>query len=307
MGHAAEAADPWFMIDKANQAAHQLNYKGVFVYQSGTTVSSMQIMHMNYGQSGEYARLVLLDGVPREMLRQGNDVIIYQPKSEKIMMDKRRLQNGFPAVLPKISDDLKANYQIRLGGNERIGGHEGQLVVLEPKDKYRYRSKLWIERDSGLLLKMAILNDKDDIIEQVAFSQLMLIENSSNDWFHPDIQRGKNYVMTPEETVTPIQSQSENWTITHLPPGFRKTEQVKRAIPGKAYPINHLVFWDGLASVSLFIEPIPRGGNLPMVGSFNQGATNVLVTVHDGYQVVVLGEVPAATIAQISNGVVFNK
>lgn len=305
--HGADGNDPWLMVEKANQAAHQLNYKGVFVYQSGTTVSSMQIMHMNYGASGEFARLVLLDGAPREILRQGNDVIIYQPKSEKIMMDKRRLQNGFPAVLPKMSDDIKANYQIRLGGDERIGGHAGQVVVLDPRDKYRYRCKLWIERDSGLLLKMAILNDKDDVMEQVAFSQLMLVDASSNDWFHPDIQRGKSYVMTPEEVVTPISVQDENWVVTHLPPGFRKTEQVKRAIPGKPAPVNHLVFWDGLASVSLFIEPVSREGALPMVGSFNQGATNALVTVHDGHQIVVIGEVPAITITQISNGVVFNK
>lgn len=305
--HGGEGNDLWLMVEKANQAAHQLNYKGVFVYQSGTSVSSMQIMHMNYGPSGEFARLVLLDGAPREMLRQGNDVIIYQPKSEKIMMDKRRLQNGFPAVLPKMSDDIKANYQIRSGGNERIGGHEGQVVVLEPRDKYRYRCKLWIEHDSGLLLKMAILGDRDDVIEQVAFSQLMLVDNSSNDWFHPDIQRGKSYEMAPEETVTPISAQDENWVVTHLPPGFRKTEQVKRAIPGKAFPVNHLVFWDGLASVSLFIEPVGHGATLPLVGSFNQGATNVLVTVHDGHQIVVIGEVPPVTVMQISNGVVFNK
>lgn len=306
-GQAAEPGDPWLMLDKANQAAHQLNYKGVFVYQAGANVSSMQIMHVNYGPSGEFARLVLLDGVPREMLRQGNDVVIYQPKSEKVMVDKRRLQNGFPAVLPKLTDDLKANYQIKLGGTERIGGHEGQMVTLDPRDKLRYRCKLWIERESGLLLKMAILNDKDEVIEQVAFSQLMLVDSDNSDWFHPDIQRGKSYVMAPEETVTPIPARDESWTVTHLPPGFRKTEQVKRAVPGKPYPVSHLVFWDGLASVSVFIEPVSQGVSVPKVGSFSQGATNVLVTVHDGHQVVVMGEVPAATVAQISNGVVFNK
>ncbi len=295
------------MLDKAGQAAHQLNYKGVFVYQSGSNVSSMQIMHMNYGSNGEYARVVVLDGVPREILRQGNDVVIYQPKSEKVMVDKRRLQSSFPAVLPKLSDDIKANYQIRLGGQERVGGHEGQIVILDPHDKYRYRSKLWLDRDSGLLLKMAILSDKDDVIEQVAFSQLMLVNAAdSNDWFHPDLSRGKAYVMAPEEVVTPS-SKEDGWAVTHMPPGFRKTEQVRRTVPGKPFPVNHLVFWDGLASVSLFIEPVNAGGMLPMVGSFSQGATNVLVSVHDGHQVVVVGEVPQVTVTQISNGVTFHK
>lgn len=306
--YSADLTDPWLIIDKAGQAAHQLNYKGVFVYQSGATVSSMQIMHMNYGSNGgEFARLIVLDGVPREMLRQGNDVVIYQPKNEKILVDKRRLQSSFPAVLPRISDDIKANYQVKLAGTERIGGHEGQIIVLEPHDKYRYRCKLWVDRTTGLLLKMAFLNDKEDVIEQTAFSQLMFVNSVSDDWFQPDIPRGKPYVMTPEETVTPISSQDENWTVSHMPPGFRKTEQVRRAVPGKPYPVDHLVFWDGLASVSLFIEPVGRNSALPVVGKFNQGATNVLVSVHDGHQVVVVGEVPPLTISQISNGVVFRK
>lgn len=303
----AEPADPWLMIDKAGQAAHQLNYKGVFVYQSGANVSSMQITHMNYGPSGEFARVVVLDGAPREMLRQGNDVVIYQPKSEKIMVDRRHLQSSFPAVLPKLSEDIKANYQIRLGSPERVGGREGQLVMLEPRDKYRYRCRLWIDRESGLLLKMAYLSDKDEVVEQVAFSQLMLVNTVGNDWFRPDVTRGKTFIMAPEETVTPASAQDEGWTVTHMPPGFRKTEQVRRNVPGKAFPVNHLVFWDGLASVSLFIEPLGHGGGLPMVGSFSQGATNVLVSVHDGHQVVVVGEVPSVTVTQISNGVTFRK
>lgn len=303
---AGEMTDPWLIMEKAAQAAHQLSYKGIFVYQSGATVNSMQITHMNYGANGEFARVVVLDGSPREVLRQGNDVIIYQPKSEKVMIDKRRLHSGFPAVLPKLSDDLKANYQIRLGGAERIGGHDTQVVELDPHDKYRYRCKLWTDRDSGLLLKIALVNDKDDVVEQVAFNQIALLEGSNMDWFRPELQRGKNYVMAPEDKVMQATPQTDGWTIGQLPPGFRKTEQVKRMFPGKAFPVDHMVFWDGMASISLFIEPMPRGV-VPKVGGYAQGATNVQVSVHDGHQVVVMGEVPAVTVNQISNSISFSK
>jgi sigma-E factor negative regulatory protein RseB len=302
----AEPTDPWQMIEKAGQAAHQLDYKGIFVYQSGATVSSMRIVHMNYGPNGEFARVVVLDGSPREVLRQGNDVIIYQPKSEKVMIDKRRLQSGFPAVLPKLSQDIKSNYQIRLGGTERVGGRDGQLVVLEPRDKYRYRCNMWIDRDSGLLLKMAFVSDKDEILEQVAFNQLMVGEEGSNDWFHPEVQRGKDYVMAPEEKVSPAPEMNDGWVVGQLPPGFRKTEQVRRAVPGKAFPVNHLVFWDGLASVSMFIEPVVPG-MAPKIGGLSQGATNIQVSVHEGHQILVLGEVPAVTITQFTNSISFRK
>lgn len=303
---AADLTDPWLMIEKAGQAAHQLNYKGLYVYQSGSAVSSLQIMHTNYGPAGEFARVVQLDGVPREILRQGNDVVIYQPKSEKIIIDKRRLQHGFPAVLPKISEELRSNYQARTLGSERIGGRDAMLVTLEPRDKYRYSSRMWMDRESGLLLKMALLNDRDEVIEQAAFNQLALVSNAGMDWFHPEVQQGKNYEISPEAKVMPSTAQDDSWVITQLPPGFHKTDQVLRTIPGKAYPVNQLVFCDGFASVSLFIEPILQG-TIPRVGSFSQGATNVVVNVVGGRQIVVMGEVPAITLTQISNAVSFRK
>ncbi|HQR51441.1 MAG TPA: sigma-E factor regulatory protein RseB domain-containing protein [Methylophilaceae bacterium] len=138
--------DPWLMLEKAGQAAHKLSYKGIFVYQSGPIVSSMQIIHMNYAQ-GEFARLVSLDGAPREVLRQGNDVLIYNQQKEKVMIEKRRVQNSFPALLPGLVDAaLKANYQARSAGMERVGGREVQIIHLVPRDRYRYGCHFSVDR-----------------------------------------------------------------------------------------------------------------------------------------------------------------
>jgi sigma-E factor negative regulatory protein RseB len=79
-----------------------------------------------------------------------------------------------------------------------------------------------------------------------------------------------------------------------------------RAVPGKAFPVNHLVFWDGLASVSMFIEPV-AAGMAPKIGGLSQGATNIQVSVHEGHQILVLGEVPAVTITQFTNSISFRK
>lgn len=306
LAQGAEPTDPWLILEKAAQAARQLNYKGVFVYQSGTTVNSMQITHMNYGPGNEYARVVVLDGSPHEVLRQGDEALIYQPKRDKVLIDRRRLQSGFPAVLPRPSDDLRANYQVRLGEPERVCGRESQVVVLEPRDKYRYRWKLWTDRDAGLLLKIALSDDKDQVVEQVAFSQLVLGQESGMEWFRPELQRGKNYEVSPEERVMQGVPAADGWTVSQLPPGFRKTQQVRRMFPGKLHPVEHLVFWDGLASVSLFIEPMGQG-IVPRVGEYAQGATHVQVSVLNGHQVVVVGEVPAITVNQIATSVSFSR
>lgn len=308
LGHAAGqevTEDPWVQLEKAAQAAHKLNYKGMFVYQAGQNFSSFQIMHTNYS-SGEAARVVVLDGAPREVLRHGNDAVIYQSKSEKVTIEKRRVQSSFPAILPPLSDNLKASYQIRQMGQERVGGHDGVNIYLEPRDKLRYGYHFCVDRQSGLLLKSVMMNERNEVIEQISFSQLALIDNPDMDWFHPSAGMGKVYVMQPDSAVAPSGGEEDDWIIGQLPLGFRKVEQMRRNVPGKAAMVNHLVFSDGLASISLFIEPLDKGAQ-PRMGHFAQGATNLFANAVEGRQLTVVGEVPEATVRQIASVVSFKK
>jgi len=302
-GQETAADDPWLLLEKAAEAAHKLNYKGLFVYQAGQNVNSFQIVHSNYGTS-EYARVIELDGLPREVLRQGNEVIIYQPKSGKVMIEKRRVQSSFPAILPNLTSGLKASYQIKLEGQDRVGGRDAVIIHLDPRDKLRYGYKFMADREFGLLLKLMVLNEKGDLVEQIAFNQLALVNNADINWFHPNVKLDKTYVMQPEETVAP--TKGDDWVIGELPAGFHKVEQVCRNVPGKIVKVNHLVFSDGLASVSLFIEPLDKSAR-PKSGYFVQGPTNVFASVVEGRQVIVVGEVPEATVRRVANSVSFRK
>jgi len=301
LAFATPTLDPWQMMEKAALAARKLNYQGVFVYQTGNSITSVQITHSNVGAAGEFARVVVLDGAPKEVLRQGNEVIIYQPKSQRVLIEKRRIHSSFPALLPKVTDELKTNYQLAFGDVERVVGREAHVLTLTPHDKMRYTNKFWVDLNSGLLLKVALLNEKNEIIEQIGFTLLKLIGNSNMDWFRPSEEQNKPYYFKPEDVVTPS-VQSDGWSIGQLPQGFRKVEQVLRQVPGKTMPVTHFVFCDGLASVSLFIEPLEKGTPFKQ-GSMSQGATNLYATTIADHQIVVLGEVPQATVMQIANSV----
>lgn len=302
---AAPENDPWLVLQKAAQAARELSYQGVFLYQSGNSSRSVQITHMNYGQ-GEYARIVVLDGTPREVLSQGNDVVIFSPRNEKVVIEKRRGQNLFPALLPPNVDTIKTSYQVRLGGMERIGGREGQVVYLEPRDKYRYGYKFWADREYGLLLKSMSSNQRDQVVEQMAFNQLTLLNTQSMDWFQPHIDPNKHYVMEDQVPAKPSSADADNWVVEELPAGYKKVDQIKRMAPGKNVPLTHIVFSDGLASVSLFVEPLTKGARAK-TGFTSLGATNIHANVVEGHQIMVVGEVPEATVAQIANSVSFKK
>ena len=79
-----------------------------------------------------------------------------------------------------------------------------------------------------------------------------------------------------------------------------------RKVHGKSLPVTHVVFSDGLASVSLFIEPLVKGVK-PRIGQSVVGNTSFYSRVAGFLQITALREVPEVTTARIANAVVFVK
>lgn len=297
--------DLWQVLQKTAVAAHALSYQGIFYYQAGTQSKPIQITHMFNGQ-GEFARNVVLDNTPREVFSQGGDLTIFNPKNENVVIEKRHGQNMFPAILPTNLDLIKQSYSLRAGEPDRVAGRAAQMLFLDPKDSLRYSYRFWVDAQYGLLLKSVMLNSRNEIIESIVFNQLGLMDTVDLDWFQPKIDSKKTYVMEDEVAIIADNGVSVGWSLKGLPAGFRKVDQMIRMVHGKSLPVTHLIFSDGLASVSLFIEPLSKSIK-PRTGRKLVGGTSFYASVSNGYQITVVGEVPEATVAQVANAVVFKK
>lgn len=298
---AVAADDPWLALQKTAFAARELNYQGVFVYQNASQLRSVQITHMmNAGR--ELTRNVVLDGQQREVFSEGNDIVIFNAKNDRVVIEKRRGQNLFPAMLPTNLDSLKASYTAKFGVIERVAGRDAQVIELIPHDEYRYTYKVWADVEFGLLLKMMLL-DNNKSLEHIGFTQISMLNTQNLDWFQPKIDLTKNYVM---EDTTDVSHVTDDWVIANLPTGYKKIDHIQRTVPGKKMPINQMIYSDGIASVSVFIEPVMKGMR-PRLGHKVVGSTNMCANVVDGYQVIVVGEVPAQTVQQISRAVTFKR
>ncbi len=306
------ADDVWLALQKTAYAARELNYQGVFVYQNGKQARSVQITHVsNNGQ--EMTRNVVLDNSvqaaqPREVYSQGKDIVIFHPKNETknvstTVIEKRRGQNLFPAMLPTDLQALKANYNTRVLATEMIAGRGAQVIELIPNDAFRYSYKIWADAEFGLLLKMTLQDSKKQTLEQFEFTQLSMLNSQDVNWFQPKIDVKKSYVT---EDVAAVNHVDTNWIVAELPTGYVKVDHVTLNLPGKSAPVDQMIFSDGIASVSLFIEPIAKGMR-PKMGHMLIGSTNICANVIDGYQITVVGEVPEATVMQISKAVSFKK
>jgi sigma-E factor negative regulatory protein RseB len=298
----AYADDPWQVLEKTSFAARELNYEGQFIYQNGNVTRTVHITHMN-NNGTEFTRNVVLDDVPREVYSQGSDIVIFQQKDSKVMIEKRRGQNLFPAMLPADMQLIKTSYTARLGQTDFVAGRQAQIIELIPKDAFRYSYKIWADSEFGLLVKMLLLNSQNETLEQIYFNQLNMMSVQDTNTFQPKIDMRKNYVMEDSSGVTRV---TDDWIVAQLPKGYKKIEHMQRMVPGKAAPVDQIIFSDGIASVSLFIEPIAKGMH-PKMGHMLVGSTNICANVIDGYQIIVVGEVPAETVQQIAKAVSFKK
>jgi len=288
----------WLVLKKSAYAARELNYEGQFIYVNGEQTRTVDITHMNYG-GHEVARNVVLDANQREVYSKGNDIVILQPTTKNVIIKKRRGKNLFPAMLPTDLSTIKANYSAELAGTEFVANREAQIVELMPADAYRYRYKVWIDAKFGLVLKMTLLNGSNKTLEQIYFNKLNMLHSQKLNWFEPKLDMSKRYVA---EKDTPVTMVDNDWQVTDLPAGYQKINHIQRQVHGKNKMVDQMVFSDGLASVSVFIEPLVKGQR-PKKGHMLMGSTNMCANVIQGHQVIVVGEVPEKTVQTIARAV----
>lgn len=301
-------AQAW--LKKIQSAAQKLNYSGTFVYQQGSQMRTSRITHLLEGRN-EIEKLEILDGKPREYVRNNDEVTCYVPETKTLLVEKRVTHDVFPAILAANPTELAEFYNVRKDEMGRVAGHDCQAIVLEPKDSLRYGYKLWAEKSTGLLLRAQTLNEKREVVEQISFTQIS-IGNVDRNKVRPSFSNTSGW---REESAVMSQVSLSGWTVRSLPPGFKKIREVKRMVfdasaPGAAAAtlqsshreVSQMVFSDGLAAISVFIEP---GSQSRTEGSLQQGALNIVGKRQGDFWLTIVGEVPSAAIRQVANSIEF--
>ncbi|WP_344762704.1 MucB/RseB C-terminal domain-containing protein [Actimicrobium antarcticum] len=304
-------AQSW--LRKIQIAAQKINYSGTFVYQQANQVRTSRITHIHDGKN-EIEKLEILDGKPREYIRTNDEIVCYVPEARTLLIDKKGPEDVFPAMLASNNTDITAYYTVRRGETARVAGYESQSLLLEPKDNLRYGYKLWAEKTSGLLLRAQTLNEKRDVVEQIAFTQVE-IGNISRNRVKPSFSNTAGWHIE-NSVMTPITA--PGWEVKNIPVGFRKVREMKRLVSdvssqgapaGAVSPaaisqreFTQLVFSDGLAAISVFIEP---GSRSRTEGSMRQGAMNITGKRQGDFWLTIVGEVPDAAIKQVANSIEF--
>jgi sigma-E factor negative regulatory protein RseB len=302
---AAHAQSPEALgwLRRIHDATHKLSYSGTFVYQNGARSETSRITRY-VDASGEIERLEVLDGVPREIVRTQDTVRCYLPEARVVKVEKRvdrRSERGFPALLPERIHALARNYEISLGETRRIAGFDCQAVVLQPKDNLRYGYQLYADVQSGMLLKAVTIDAAGEPVEQFSFTQLA-IGNVTRDKVRSRLALRDFRV----EDAGAAPAQLAGWGLTSELPGFRKITELRRRL-GDSRSAGQVVYSDGLAAVSVFIESLEGRTEPVRTGLASMGAIHIYTREVANHVVTVVGEAPAASVQRIANAVEYRK
>lgn len=284
------------LLARMQEAARKLDYSGVFMYTQGDFTQSSRVTHMIDG-TGSRERLEILDGEAREFIRHNDDVQHLMPERKKILIDRRRTDR-FPGVLLGDPAGLAQNYDIDVRpGKQRVAGRECQVIHITPRDGSRYGHKLCADLQTNLLLKAQTLDSERAVIEQVMFTSLRIggdipAESLQSSWSTQGWEVTK-LAMLPVDLV------SKGWRVPP-PKGFLPVMQVERVM-GQSDRVEQLVFSDGLAAISVFIEPYDQRGSVhKKPGAARMGAINIFATRIADFWLTALGEVPVGTLRDLA-------
>ncbi|NTV10127.1 MAG: siderophore-interacting protein [Zoogloea sp.] len=299
---AQTAGDPGAWLARISNASQKLNYAGTFTYQSGKHVETSRIVHV-LDASGEYEKLETLDGMPREVIRNNAEVRCFLPEQKTVIVDKQAGRGGFPARLPSTTQELAEHYRIRQGERVRVAGLEAQQILLEPRDDYRYGQIFWADLNTGLLLKSRTVNDRGETMEQLAFTEIRIGQPVDREKLKP------RYLKTADWRVvnargSDVRPEDSGWNFRSTLPGFRQVVSVRRQLKQAGASAYHVVFSDGLASISVFIEPLDGHADpAHQSGLSSSGAMNIYRRAVGNHLLTVLGEVPSQALVKLAEGV----
>ncbi len=277
----AQAEDqPATWLERMAVALERNDYEGTLVYVHDGEVEAMRVVR-THSAAGPREVLTALTGERREIVREG-------PNARFTLEGGRLVLSGVvPDAAPGESGrpGVADQYELLMVGRDRVAGHDSAVIDARPRDDARYGYRLWLEATSGMLLGSRVFGTDGEPVEQLMFTELRLTPSAAA------------IASDSAETVAPGAAPEVAWRADALPSGFRLI-----AIPPGDAGTHHLVYSDGLASVSLYIEQ-QEAGALPPAMSARRGAVGLVGRALDGFRVVVVGDLPEPTLVRIAASV----
>ncbi len=287
----ALAADAQDWLQRLNKAESSQSFQGTFVYERNGTLSTHSIWRQVEPGGGVRERLLQLDGAPEEVLRVNGQAQCASGSSSAELVDDQAWPNH-----DLNTEQLGEWYEMRVTGESRVAGRPAVVLGLLPRDQYRYGVELHLDRETGLPLKSLLVSDKGVLLERFQFTQLDTAQAQPAKVLQPSAD------CAPVRLVKADKKRPELWRSDWVPPGFSLSAVTQRRSPASTDNVDCLIYDDGLARFSVFLEPLH---DATVADARSQLGPTVAVsrrlTTDDGdVMVTVVGEIPLGTAERVA-------
>jgi sigma-E factor negative regulatory protein RseB len=289
-------------LQRMTEALATRNYDGLFTHSTRRQTETMRIVHRVDGE-GSTERLVSLDGNGREIIRTPREVHAYLPDRRVVLVEPRTDDGSLLEALPAPGDHLEAHYELRAGKGHRLLGRDVRVIEIRPRDQYRYGYRLWLDEKTAMPLRSEVAGVDGAPLEQMQFTQLEMYKSLAPGAVEPKVDATGFRWMRSNRRVAKSAVAPSGWRPLEVPPGFQLVGTRQQVVPGVAMPVQHLIFSDGFASVSVFIEPGASRAPAPAEAS-RVGSASTFTTQVRGFVVTAVGEVPPTTVRAIATSLV---
>jgi sigma-E factor negative regulatory protein RseB len=289
---AGELARQW--LDRMHTALDQQTYEGTFVRITAGGPETLHVAH-RYVDGALHERIVSLNGVGREVIRRDDNVHVIYPDQMVVRVDKVVASNPMVAALPSYSRTLEPHYELREFDTDRVAGRKVQIISISPRDEYRYGYLLWLDWETAMPLRSKSWNDLEHVIEDIFFTGIEYPDELPDSAFVQTLDTDGFAELRSIEPEEDELAPETPWTIEGLPAGFELTASMLKTMADSQHPVHHMVYSDGLATVSVFIDS-PDAETDVAEGFYTLGSTNTYSVTRDGRKITAIGEVPRRTV-----------
>ncbi|MEQ1636158.1 MAG: MucB/RseB C-terminal domain-containing protein [Methylococcales bacterium] len=280
------------------QSMASLNYHGTLAILKNAKLDTLQYFHAV--QKGvEQERLLSLNSPLREVIRDVDAVSCIYKASQQVVIDHKPIGQSFLQALPEIPAVLDSSYDLIAEGDEHVALQPVDVLLVKPRDQFRYARKFWITKQTHLPLKIEVQDFTGETLEQIIFTDLRVVEQLSSVAVEVKDKKVQHIHQFDDLGLDKLPLQ-----LKHLPVGFEKRVFTRMHLHPSDKAVEQLLLSDGLSSVSVYLEKNPQNFH---AGLQTAGAVNSLSRVIGDYSITVIGDVPAATVELIVQGISFSK
>jgi len=291
----ADDMAPGDWLKKMTNAVQTTNYEGTVIRIQDGVADALKVVHV-VSDGVVREKVIIQEGDDLEIIRNGNEVHFIMPDRKSVLVDEWDDKSTLFSTLPTSDIRFGSEYDVSIVRKERIAGRKTIMLAIRPHDSFRYGHRIWLDIATGFPLQTKLMDEHGEAIEQVKFADITLDAEIDISALQPSINIDDfRWYAEPQRTVT--NDVASDWASDNLPPGFLLTSTRNERVPGSDEPVTHMMFSDGLASVSVFIEP---GKDRAISERSRDGASNAFSILAGDFCITAVGEVPAVTVEQIA-------